>query len=936
MSAVRARVPVGAALGSVVNDRLAQSLHLTPASPDVDASVLSPNDSASNVGSPTPAPVATGMPSRKLSSNSSLNRLRSRTTVSARRRISSIFNGTSKDQLPVEVGLSEDVLNPSGSTVVMGNSSASLTVAVKSGWVLWKTSIMTWKRCYISAKAKELTAGTLFFYRDDMEFKPFKQLDLTECVQVEARDFQKGSSNNRYEFKLLFRKHDLVLATESVDDTEAWCAILRTLIPRIVEPGLARMNQELEATQSHLTEAERERRRLAEENTSLHDRVAELEHRVETFTADDSHRARHHDQLVDAMTRRLEEAEREVARLRTTNAELSAKIRSTKSMQHAGTAATLDQIRDAVEALQAEEAALHTASADRVEAAVARVGDLVATTATRIVDDVRVEMQQMQVLVDKHADAAARAVGRDVTQAVEKTHAVLAKTLLLDIVAALQKQVAHTSKVDKDDFVKVIGKVVDEHARTRAQVDKLAAQLSNQDTVLDSTQRLVNGTKNQIVAVQSDVTNLGIDMAQLSTRVVEQADRVVDAVSGQVETSLQSVQDAIRTLDASHHKQLLQLENRVDSAAETATVPVLTAIENLPTSVLALTKPLHDTTMAIEAKLDTNPAVTAQLVHEQLRKELDALALRMAESNTEAHSVTQAALKDELFRVQSQVRAVLDAVTSAADRAQLAASRPMDPPTAQLPEQWLADQSAMASMLTKVSNTLSQLLGNLDQKVTKTHDADHRILLSIEERLDRLVASAEALKRNDGSHAIKITELLNVAEESKQTLAWLGRGAFRAAIETLEGKLDTVVRKLDAATAVVVSLTALPTPTTERTKSPGLESNASAASVESWLTASGESPSDADVAEIKAHVDALEAKRESLVAETTALLDLHRDLATQVAQKHGALTEIDAARQELEALVADFASFEQGAVVRVSSLVEEVRSLENQAQQMAV
>ncbi|ORX61233.1 hypothetical protein BCR36DRAFT_408191 [Piromyces finnis] len=185
--------------------------------------------------------------------------------------------------------LNFDTQNTSFVSSVSNISSINLnSEIVMEGWIQRKRKLQTYKNYYMVAKKRMLKAGILYFYRTDQDSKsqPLFTVDLSDCSDIIFNTTSNNSilTTQHFEFKLLLRKNELVLATNSLETTEIWYDAINQLIPKISKRSFDNLKQEVNNLQVNENNLKGENSRLTnlvefykKNNQSLEESKKQLE-----------------------------------------------------------------------------------------------------------------------------------------------------------------------------------------------------------------------------------------------------------------------------------------------------------------------------------------------------------------------------------------------------------------------------------------------------------------------------------------------------------------------------------------------------------------------------------------------------------------------------------------------------------------------------------
>ncbi|ORZ36363.1 hypothetical protein BCR44DRAFT_27242 [Catenaria anguillulae PL171] len=762
-------------------------------------------------------------------------------------------------------------------------------------------NVQQWKRYYVRAYSKGMSAGILEFLASDHDPTPTKLVDLTTCSQVIEKPAKPGAL--RYEFHLLLARSDLLLAADSVADCSSWVSALQSLIPRIVQPGLARIGAELEGATATVAHLNSERAELVAANTQLQERIHEMEEQVRIAKLEAAAAKRESAAATDASRRGADQVARELAARLDTHvdkdscvvSEEGKKTRQAVALAHEDLAnrqvELMGVVKEAEEGVKGEVGKVG-------EEVTRRVAEAVAGLVKKMIARDEGQSDKVQSMVGQVASRAEDAVRRELAV---KLRDILDQTRMTvhDAMTGPMERIVKQNKEASGGVEKSLSEAV---GRVERSVEKVVSQVVERMSKLDAQAENVRAS-----GVQEDTFVAG--MESLEQALASSSEQIVAQVSAQIESVVsKTVSDVVSAKIASLTK---SIESELPSVIAAATavrvgVKLDQAVTKLDASLVTQTESITKSTQdAVSTSADTLVSSLSSTISSSLAQ------LRIDLASADSASATAAQLESVSSQL-SKLQSTLDTLNST-----LATPRPASPPP---PAQVIDPTSSLTrldSTASHLSATIQQLLTNLDKKVTRTHDADHRLLLSIEERLDRLVASSEVLKRTDSSHSDKLNRTLTLLEEARQASGWAGRSTWRAAVEGIEAKLDRVLESAEASS---------------RGNAAALMKHAD----------SGVADSAPDVT-----VSGLESKRLALESQVAALSLQAETLASMVdelhAQRHSLLVDIRAhahvqgevasAKRELEGIKSEFEEFEKGTVKRVQGLVEKVRELEERAGQ---
>ncbi|KAI9222000.1 hypothetical protein BC828DRAFT_404433 [Blastocladiella britannica] len=815
-----------------------------------------------------------------------------------------------------------------------GAKAEEIGTCVYEGWIWRRTSKLMWKHQYARAISLHQHPGTLVF-RDHPNQAPTRYTSLAHCTAVRQREGRDTASERGYEFSLTMGKSEMLLAADSPGASASWTRYLKVLCPMFAGEAMVTLQRDLDATTEMLTAAASERDTLAARCMILEDTANSTEAKLRDAVADAS-AARREGRAVDEAARRAVEAvsrdlcarisslapapemveaaagraahgDGEMSRALLVDAHTDLSARHDRALEHIDT--TRAHLDDRIAA----------AAVDVVEALGTQVGDIVRSVATR--DEpvaARAAKDAAGMVAARVEDVIRRDVTGKIRDAIDHARISMIDTVheragvhdanleraVASVTAAMQKEMASISAVVRES-------AQDTAAAAAAAADTAAAVAASAQADDRSTSDLMGAISAHVADIPRHVTSAllpdMVDIVQTATS--DAADGTVSAVSANTERVAQDSVARIVAVAEQHQIAIL--------GALAGIAPVVTAEHAQSTATLA---------KSIASELEASTASTAQHVQETV---------------SSAAAATSAQLEPML--------ALLTKI--AADQAAAPASVVVAAPAIEAPTTSSGTLTRLDSATAQLSATLQQLLSNLDSKVTRTHDADHRLLLSIESRLDRLVQSAEVLKRNDGNLTDKANAALALLEEARAIESRQRRSASPslggaapqtpsksdaspsslAVVTTADAKMDKMLAMLET----LASQNSAP-PTMRHVDSAVDTNGPDAADVSAKqrgvVLASEVEKLEERRAALLLTVDALESKSAGLQAQIDALAMQRDHLTTEVRSLSRASADVDAARRELETLKNDFTLFEATAVERVKGLVDRAADLEASAQ----
>ncbi|RUP49305.1 hypothetical protein BC936DRAFT_142824 [Jimgerdemannia flammicorona] len=137
--------------------------------------------------------------------------------------------------------------------------------------------LQQWKRCYAIAKhGNAVKPGGLYLYKDDKLTSHRRTIDMSSCVEIEPKQ-QDYKPNSRWEFRMLVKREDVVLATDDAVDRKAWIDALASIMGKVSAASHAELQSRAAQTQARNRNLERGRSELEAECVSLRRRVVEAE-----------------------------------------------------------------------------------------------------------------------------------------------------------------------------------------------------------------------------------------------------------------------------------------------------------------------------------------------------------------------------------------------------------------------------------------------------------------------------------------------------------------------------------------------------------------------------------------------------------------------------------------------------------------------------------
>ncbi|KAI9304633.1 hypothetical protein BJ944DRAFT_266545 [Cunninghamella echinulata] len=202
-------------------------------------------------------------------------------------------------------------------------SSQEFKVA-REGWLYKKNSLMQWRQVYAVAKhGNAVKPGALYLYKDDKFAHHIHTYDMSEVVEVEpkAQDYRAGI---KWEFRLLVKRDDIVLATEDVTSRKDWINSLTSIMGKVSIAthtelqsrtlSMEQLNRQLQASNGTLQASHAS---LEQEVARLRQELSETQKREKTLASEHTARESGLTTELEHVRQTLEETERHVSEWQT-------------------------------------------------------------------------------------------------------------------------------------------------------------------------------------------------------------------------------------------------------------------------------------------------------------------------------------------------------------------------------------------------------------------------------------------------------------------------------------------------------------------------------------------------------------------------------------------------------------------------------------------
>ncbi|ORX47053.1 hypothetical protein DM01DRAFT_1339353 [Hesseltinella vesiculosa] len=194
-------------------------------------------------------------------------------------------------------------------------SSQEFKVA-KEGWIYKRNSLMQWRQVYAVAKhGNAVKPGSLYLYKDDKFANHIHTYDMSEVVQVEPRN-QDYRAGIKWEFRLLVKKEDVILATEDMSSRQAWINSLTSIMGKV---SLA-SHSELQSKTYMMEQANRQMRMdnaaLETDNARLRQELLDVQKRERSLASEHAARESGLNTELEHVRQTLDETELELVALR--------------------------------------------------------------------------------------------------------------------------------------------------------------------------------------------------------------------------------------------------------------------------------------------------------------------------------------------------------------------------------------------------------------------------------------------------------------------------------------------------------------------------------------------------------------------------------------------------------------------------------------------
>lgn len=147
-----------------------------------------------------------------------------------------------------------------------------------------------------------------------------RTIDMSACVEIEPKQ-QEYKPNLRWEFRMLVKREDVVLATDDAPDRKAWIDALASIMGKVSAASHAELQTRAAQAQQRNRNLERDRSELEAECVSLRRRIAEVEEETarrqeavkREFAAREERLARELEDAQHAHARQVELLERQLS-----------------------------------------------------------------------------------------------------------------------------------------------------------------------------------------------------------------------------------------------------------------------------------------------------------------------------------------------------------------------------------------------------------------------------------------------------------------------------------------------------------------------------------------------------------------------------------------------------------------------------------------------
>ncbi|KAI9497013.1 hypothetical protein BDB00DRAFT_806407 [Zychaea mexicana] len=147
----------------------------------------------------------------------------------------------------------------------------------REGWVYRKNGLMQWKQVYAVAKhGNSIKPGGLYLYKDDKFSSHIQTFDMSEAVEVEPRA-QEYRAGIKWEFRILVKRDDVILATDDIATRKAWIDALTSIMGKVSMATHTELQSRIVSADQVNRELQSAVDSLQSENDQLHNQISALQ-----------------------------------------------------------------------------------------------------------------------------------------------------------------------------------------------------------------------------------------------------------------------------------------------------------------------------------------------------------------------------------------------------------------------------------------------------------------------------------------------------------------------------------------------------------------------------------------------------------------------------------------------------------------------------------
>ncbi|KAI8063192.1 hypothetical protein BC940DRAFT_112828 [Gongronella butleri] len=195
-------------------------------------------------------------------------------------------------------------------------SSSQESKVAKEGWIYKRNSLMQWRQVYAVAKhGNAVKPGSLYLYKDEKFANHIHTYDMSEVVQVEPRN-QDYRTGIKWEFRLLVKKEDVILATDDMSSRQAWISSLTAIMGKVSLATHSELQSKTYIMEQLNRQLQTDYASLESDNARLRQELLEAQKRERSTSSEHTARESGLTTELEHVRQNLDEAQAELTGLR--------------------------------------------------------------------------------------------------------------------------------------------------------------------------------------------------------------------------------------------------------------------------------------------------------------------------------------------------------------------------------------------------------------------------------------------------------------------------------------------------------------------------------------------------------------------------------------------------------------------------------------------